>query len=299
MNQQKKQKNQCTFERGGICCKNTVKGKGFKLCKYHFSGGDMMSSTLYYSMTHRDWICSKVCKPLKGDLKSSNDVLYINDGNQWRKTCQLCDCVARPEYCRKHDPVNLTPVSNSNFSLMCCRFMDKLSNAWKKKICHIHVDPLHGDVSGSEYEIPGTPYKADGFLPQEKIIIEFLGDYWHGNPLCYLPNDVNKSVNKTYGELWKETFRRFRDIFCKGYTIYYAWEQDYKALGDKPIEGIIHQFTMKDWSNIQDQWQIWLEKEQTLKEPVMQSLKVVSSSKISLNLWNPNQYKCFWSLAQT
>ena len=34
-----------------------------------------------------------------------------------------------------------------------------------------------------EYYIPNSKYKADGYCKENNTIYEFLGDFWHGNPL--------------------------------------------------------------------------------------------------------------------
>jgi hypothetical protein len=58
-------------------------------------------------------------------------------------------------------------------------------------------------------------------------VYEFLGDYWHGNPKIYNKNDINTRVNKTFGQLYKETFTRFKKLRKLGYKIVYIWEKDF------------------------------------------------------------------------
>jgi len=70
-----------------------------------------------------------------------------------------------------------------------------------------------------------TPYKVDGINNYK--IFEFLGDYWHGNPARFEPEEYNKKVKKSYGELYNNTIFKFKSLFDKGYTIYYMWEADY------------------------------------------------------------------------
>ena len=89
----------------------------------------------------------------------------------------------------------------------------------------------------NEYEIKNNvkvtrQYKVgrmfvDGFI-EPNIIIEFLGDYWHG----YKNNDeLNEKVGKTFKELNTETFKRFKDLKSQGYKVFYIWETDYKTQG--------------------------------------------------------------------
>ena len=43
--------------------------------------------------------------------------------------------------------------------------------------------------------------KVDGYNPSTNTIYEFMGDYWHGNPVKYKANYYNKTCKKTAGEL--------------------------------------------------------------------------------------------------
>jgi len=61
----------------------------------------------------------------------------------------------------------------------------------------------------------------------EKTIYEYLGDYWHGNPAVFSPSDFNKTIKKSYGELYDETFKRFSALENHGYTIKYIWESEW------------------------------------------------------------------------
>lgn len=69
-------------------------------------------------------------------------------------------------------------------------------------------------------------YYVDGIVGNE--IYEFLGDYWHGNPLKFDHSQINNSVGKTFGELYDKTFIRFFHLKSKGYIIKYIWENDWK-----------------------------------------------------------------------
>ncbi|MFH1013611.1 MAG: hypothetical protein V1769_03775, partial [Thermoplasmatota archaeon] len=55
-----------------------------------------------------------------------------------------------------------------------------------------------------------------------------LGDYWHGNPEKFDPDDTNKICHKTYNELYNETFKKFDILKMNGYNVKYIWETDWK-----------------------------------------------------------------------
>lgn len=71
------------------------------------------------------------------------------------------------------------------------------------------------------------PYKVDGIDYNNKIVYEFLGDYWHGNPKKFKSTDLNKHTKTTFGELLKKTFKKFDNIKKNGYSVKYVWESDW------------------------------------------------------------------------
>lgn len=70
--------------------------------------------------------------------------------------------------------------------------------------------------------------RVDGFKPETNTVYEFLGDYWHGNPNIFNPNEINKHNDFTMGELYLETLDRFNKLKSLGYNIVYIWESQYK-----------------------------------------------------------------------
>lgn len=75
---------------------------------------------------------------------------------------------------------------------------------------------------------------VDGYDDKTNTIYEFLGDYWHGNPVKFDHNNINKHTKKTFGELYTNTFKIFDKLKSLGYNIKYIWETDWK----KYIKGI-------------------------------------------------------------
>lgn len=69
----------------------------------------------------------------------------------------------------------------------------------------------------------------DGWIAEQETVIEFHGDYFHGNPDKYAPTEYNTSLHSTFGDLYDRTLDRMRQLFEKGYTILYVWEKDFVA----------------------------------------------------------------------
>lgn len=71
------------------------------------------------------------------------------------------------------------------------------------------------------------PYNVDGYDKRKKIIYEFLGDFYHGNPEIFNKNDYNKICHKTFGELFLKTIKKFKKLKHMKYKIKYIWENDW------------------------------------------------------------------------
>jgi len=98
----------------------------------------------------------------------------------------------------------------------------KIANEWL-----LSQEEQNGPLE-REFRIPGTRWRVDAFNHAKKYVYEFLGDYWHGNPLKYCSDDINPSTGITYGEMYKHTMDRLDFIRGLGYEIIYIWESDWK-----------------------------------------------------------------------
>ena len=93
-------------------------------------------------------------------------------------------------------------------------------------------------IDTRNYYLPELKHKSvDGFNLKTNTVYEFLGDYWHGNPIKYSFNKLNSHRKEKFGYLFKETFRIFDKIKEKGYKVKYIWENDWENW--KKIKGSI------------------------------------------------------------
>lgn len=218
---------QCTYERkSGQCTQLSIENN---LCKFHFSGGKTLHPDSYYQQKRKQWVRSSEVPPSKGDMKLTNHTFYTYISN-WRKQCKVCTRLGRPHYCASHKiDSSLVPkkrkVCNS-YSRSSCSFMDQLSQIWKKDIQHLHIDDYDHTV-GTEFCVPCTTFKVDGYIAEDKVVVEFLGDFWHGNPDCYESFSIHPVFKITFHELLQKTFVRFETIRKLGYKIFFIWEKDY------------------------------------------------------------------------
>jgi len=78
----------------------------------------------------------------------------------------------------------------------------------------------------------------------DKIVIEYNGDYWHANPTIYVATDILKFSNNTVyaaSEIWKRDENRYNIIKSKGYVIIVVWEKDFKENKNNVLQKVKHQ----------------------------------------------------------
>jgi len=78
-------------------------------------------------------------------------------------------------------------------------------------------------------------FVVDFFIPSLNIVIEVLGDYWHGNPLKYTDNQLTEKQIKT-----REKDKNKLDFLTKeGYEVHMIWENDIYKYLEKTMEFIV------------------------------------------------------------
>ncbi len=95
---------------------------------------------------------------------------------------------------------------------------------------YYNINIQHMGNSNQEYKIKNTRWKADGYCKDTNTIYEFHGDFWHGNPKCYLETDKNNVSNKTMGYLYKKTLEREQKIKDLEYNLIVMWEYDWNKI---------------------------------------------------------------------
>ena len=77
---------------------------------------------------------------------------------------------------------------------------------------------------GVEFQVQKSiyPYWCDFYLPNQNLIIEVYGDYWHGNPSKF----GYKNIDEKYYQLWKEDVSRVNKIISEGYRVDIFWEKE-------------------------------------------------------------------------
>ena len=163
--------------------------------------------------TAEDFIHS--VKELHGDKYNYNFVDYKSDRKKVEIICDIhCSFFQTP---RNHLKGRGCP--------RCVNRTSKPAKMWLKSLGIPNL--IYDDGINSEWNVPGTRYSADGYDPETNTIYEFQGDYWHGNPDVYNPEEYNKTTKCSYGELYRRTLEKKETLINLGYNYIEMWESDF------------------------------------------------------------------------
>lgn len=76
---------------------------------------------------------------------------------------------------------------------------------------------------------------VDGYDPSTNTVYEFLGDFYHGNPIVYPdPFHWNSKLRSQMFHLYERTLAREKSIKSAGYNYVSIWEHDWNAAKSSP-----------------------------------------------------------------
>lgn len=130
-------------------------------------------------------------------------------------------------YCSIHGDFYQTPDGHlsGRGCKLCIHTVSKGETEWLDFL-KIPNNSKHRNVI---IDIPGRYFKVDGFDPENKIVYEYLGDYFHGH-LRFPRNEINLKNKKSFKTLYDETFERKKIIEQHGFTYTFIWESDWKII---------------------------------------------------------------------
>ena len=147
------------------------------------------------------------------------------------------------KYIHSHKNVTLICKSHGEFSTkasrhlesggcpICVRQCSTVEQVWLDSL-GIPDDASHRGVN---LKLNNQKCLVDGFDPSTNTVYEFHGDFWHGNPLVYQPNDIHPIIGKPFGELHQRTLLKDQLIRESGYQLITIWSSDWDKLNRKRL----------------------------------------------------------------
>lgn len=124
--------------------------------------------------------------------------------------------------CKKHGVFEISPAVHILHKMGCPKCSGSISKGETE-----WLDELGVKERNNILVIGNKSIRPDGIDRKNKIVYEYLGDFWHGNPKIYNPSDRNPIAKKTFGKLYQDTLKREALIVKAGYKVVSIWESDY------------------------------------------------------------------------
>lgn len=177
------------------------RGVGCKLC-------------FYKRLTYTTNAFIEKCKEVHGARYSYNDTVYRDAHSTVLITCKIH---GQFEQLAKHH------IAGSGCD-QCARCRSTTSKVETRWLDALAIDPKYRQ---KHLEVNGKIYKVDAYVDETNTVYEFYGDYWHGNPSIYSPDDINPSSHKSYGLLYEKTKQRELTLKEAGYNLVTIWESEF------------------------------------------------------------------------
>jgi hypothetical protein len=123
--------------------------------------------------------------------------------------------------CRKHGEFRQRPKDHlyGKGCRKCYGGISKKANKW--------LDQFEGIKREKPIKAGKTTYVVDGIDRENNTIYEFWGDFWHGNPKVYDPDEINPVTKTTFGSLYEKTQDKIKDLKDAGFKVISIWESEW------------------------------------------------------------------------
>lgn len=147
------------------------------------------------------------------NIISPNNIFSSSDEKVWWK-------------CKEYNHSwKTTPASRTNKKSGCPKCSKLVSKSETEWLNSLEIKNENRNVN---LKINGKYISVDGYDPTTKTVFEFNGSFFHGDLRIYNPNDTNKLLKKTFGELYKRTLDKETKLLSAGYKVVTMWESDWK-----------------------------------------------------------------------
>jgi superfamily II DNA or RNA helicase len=189
---------------------------------------------------HYKYGCIKCSgKFLKDNEDFKREAIIVHQGKYTYENAKYVGAFVKVEVtCPNHGPFWILPTNHVHGTRGCPKCSGHVSIGETKWLDSLGIpnDSSHRSVY---LNVSGAKYYVDGFDPDTLIVYEYDGDYWHGNPKIYEANKIHPEAKKTFGELWKRTVTKKKNLEEAGYKVISMWESDFEATQAPPPSKII------------------------------------------------------------
>lgn len=128
--------------------------------------------------------------------------------------------------CKEHGDFKVKPISFYHKSRGCKKCIDYTKSKQESKWLDLML--IEKKNRNVYIKCGDKTYCVDGLDLNKKIVYEYYGDFFHGNPEIYNSDDINPLLNEKYGDLYLKTKEKESNIKKSGYQIISIWENDFK-----------------------------------------------------------------------
>jgi hypothetical protein len=198
-------------------------------------------------------------KPIKHKCLISNDVFYISPirvltNNKFKYVRKINDTSSYKQWLSVNYPSLLitepyvtsrTKINHIDVKSGSCWYVkpnnvisgqrhpieqlsgvSRVSVMWLDKMEQDNQIHIQHKLKGGEYVVTGVG-RVDGYCAETNTVFEFHGDFWHGNPDIFDPNEINPVTKQKFGYLYNTTLLREQKILDRGYNLITIWEREF------------------------------------------------------------------------
>ncbi|QKE50170.1 hypothetical protein F-VV10_0050 [Faustovirus] len=205
-----------------------------------------------YETPCADYTAGRRCNTCSRKSWEKNNFSLVPDANEWFDHVKNVKPITSYTMNNAQEVWFKCPKGHS-FKMRCCVFK---RGGRCKKCCKIGrskqaiefiecvrkrygLNIRYANSPEDEFRIPGTRFRADGYIEINgcKIIFEYNGRIYHGDPRFTKPDDSPWFTTKTFRELYEKTIKKEDKIRELGYSLIVIWENDYISNRDNYISG--------------------------------------------------------------
>ena len=126
--------------------------------------------------------------------------------------------------CPNHGVFEQCPSSHINHRSNCPLCMSNSSRGEIEWIASFNNPNI---IKPPSLKINGKTYHPDGYDTITNTVYEYNGDFYHGNPIKYNPEDINPKNKISYGQLYQETLDKKAAYEAAGYKVISIWGSEW------------------------------------------------------------------------